>query len=240
MVQQQWFSISEVVANLKREYQKLTASMIRFWEKEGLLSPIRTPGGHRKFSIQDIKRTKIIAELRQKRYLPLSVVKHIISRLDQHPAYNLQLFDDIFRPDDYDPNFQFMNPSQAAQETGLTLDQINDIEKLGFLPSLGGDIQDKLIDKEDLQILHFIKEMVELGFTCTDFLFYVEDIKIHINNEAEFWKKARSKFNTTKDRKTIYGKLLSNSSKLRSLLYRKYGGLEIGNVLKSNSPHLEN
>ena len=234
MIQEKWFGISEVVANLKRDYQKLTKSMLRFWEKEGLISPIRTQGGHRKYSQQDVERMRIIAELRQKRYLPLSVVKHIIKRLDDDPAFYLQIFDEVFRAEDYDPSFQPLKHSQVAKETGLTIKQINEIEKLGFLPSLERGNQDRLYDEEDLQILQFIKEMVDMGFKYTDLHFYVEDIKIHIRNEAEFWKKTKTKFYTSEARKSIYRKLLTNSGKLRSLIYTKYRGLKISSVLESD------
>ena len=110
--------------------------MVRFWEKECLLSPIRTPGGHRKYSTQDIKRMRVIAELRHKRYLPLSVVKHIIGRLDQDPNYDFRIFDEIFRPEDFDVHFQLMTQSQAAEVTGLTIEQINETELVGKLPTL--------------------------------------------------------------------------------------------------------
>lgn len=226
--------ISEVVANLKREYQRLTKSMIRFWEKEGLISPNRTKGGHRKYSQRDIERMRMIAELRQKRYLPLPVVKHIIHRLDQDPTYDIQLFEDVFRPEEYDPSFQPLGLAQTAQETGLTIERINEIERLGFLPRLGEISPDRLFDEGDLQILHSIKEITEIGFSYDDLLFFVEDIKTHSRNEAEFWKKVRAKFKTTEERKKIKRNLLNTTRKMRSLIYKKYGGLEIGRVLESD------
>ena len=230
-VQENLLGIGEVVEKLKSEYHKLTKSMIRFWEKEGLISPVRTHGGHRKYSPQDIKRMKVIAELRHKRYLPISVVKHIIGRLDQDPNYDFRIFDDLFRPEYFDMHFQSLNLSEVAQETGLTKKQLYEIERLGFLPTLETAGQDRLFDQEDLHIMQLIKQVLDLGFTPTDLGFYVEDIKIHINNEGEFWKKTKKIFNSTKDRKDIYRMLLSNIGKIRSIIYKKYDGLEIGNVL---------
>ena len=227
-------SISEVVERLKREYHKLSKSMIRFWEKEGLISPTRTQGGHRKFSQQDVERMRVIAELRQKKYLPIPVVKHIIQRLDQDPTYDIQLFDEVFRPENHDDSFQPMELPQAAQETGLSMDQISEIKQLGFLPGIGENYSNRLFNEVDLQILDSLKEIIDTGFSFSDLLFFVGDIKTHIMHEAEFWKKVRRKYNKTDERKRIKRNLLNTTRKIRSLLYSKYGSLEIGKVLESD------
>ena len=229
--QEKLISIGEVVEKLSAEYQKLTKSMVRFWEKEGLISPIRTPGGHRKYSPQDLNRMKVIAELRHKRYLPISVVRHIIERIDQDPEYDYLIFDDVFRPEKFDANFHLLTMAQVSFETGLTMNQLNEIEYLGYLPSEETVTQERLFDEEDVELLHLIKNVLDLGFTLVDLEFYVEDLKNHLKNEREFWKKVTSKFGTMKDRKKIYRNLLTNTGKIRSILYRKYGGLEIGKLL---------
>jgi len=231
--QEKWSSIGEVVEKLKGEYQKLTKSMIRFWEKEELITPTRSQGGHRKYTEQDVERMKIIVDLRKKRYLPLPVVKHIIHRLDQDPTYDLQIFDEVFQPEDFDPNFQPMMRNQAAEETGLTIEQLNEVERLGFLPREEGTNPDRLFEEDDLQVLHLLKETLDLGFVLADLRFYVDDIKTHIKNEAEFWKKVRKTTSTTGGRNIIIRKLLNNTRRLRSLIYRKYGGQEIGSVLEN-------
>jgi len=185
--QEKLISIGEVVEKLNAEYQKLTKSMVRFWEKEGLISPIRTPGGHRKFSLQDIKRMKVIAELRHKRYLPISVVRHIIERIDQDPEYDYLIFDDVFRPEKFDVNFHLLTKTQVSHETGLTKNQVNEIEDLGYLPSQETVIQERLFDEEDVELFHLIKDVLDLGFTLVDLEFYVEDLRDHLRNEREFW-----------------------------------------------------
>lgn len=223
--------IGEVVEKLSNEYQKLTRSMVRFWEKEGLISPIRTSGGHRKYSLQDIKRMMLIAELRHKRYLPISVIRHIIERIEQDPAYDYRIFDDLFRPDNFDVHFNLLTKTQVADETGLSINQINMIEDMGYLPSQLPVNQDRLFDEEDIKVLHLLKDVLGFGFALADLEFYIEDLKNHLRNEREFWKKVTSKYGTTKERKEIYRKLLTNTGKIRSILYRKYGGLEIGKLL---------
>lgn len=52
--------IGEVVGRLGREFPDVTHSSLRFLEREGLISPPRTPGGHRAFRPGDIERIRKI------------------------------------------------------------------------------------------------------------------------------------------------------------------------------------
>jgi len=52
--------IGDVVAELRRGYPDVTHSSLRFLEREGLIDPVRTPGGHRLYSPADIDRIQQI------------------------------------------------------------------------------------------------------------------------------------------------------------------------------------
>lgn len=52
--------IGRVVERLQREFPDVTISSLRFLEREGLLTPSRTAGGHRLFSPQDVERIRQI------------------------------------------------------------------------------------------------------------------------------------------------------------------------------------
>ena len=52
--------IGDVVAELRRSYPDVTHSSLRFLEREGLIDPTRTPGGHRLYSRTDIERIRQI------------------------------------------------------------------------------------------------------------------------------------------------------------------------------------
>jgi DNA-binding transcriptional MerR regulator len=52
--------IGDVVAELQQTYPDVTHSSLRFLEREGLVIPSRTPGGHRLYSPQDITRIRQI------------------------------------------------------------------------------------------------------------------------------------------------------------------------------------
>lgn len=60
-------SIGEAVAELRRTYPELSASSLRFFEREGLIRPIRTPGGHRLFRPSDIARIRRIKDWQERR-----------------------------------------------------------------------------------------------------------------------------------------------------------------------------
>lgn len=52
--------IGDVVAELQQTYPDVTHSSLRFLEREGLVVPSRTPGGHRLYSQQDLERIRQI------------------------------------------------------------------------------------------------------------------------------------------------------------------------------------
>jgi MerR family transcriptional regulator, light-induced transcriptional regulator len=52
--------IGRVVAELRRAYPDVTHSSLRFLEREGLVVPTRTPGGHRLYARQDLDRVRRI------------------------------------------------------------------------------------------------------------------------------------------------------------------------------------
>lgn len=76
------YGIGEVQELLKEEFADITISKIRFLEKEGLVSPDRTPSGYRKFTKANIKQLSYILRLQREEYLPLSVIKRKIQDLE--------------------------------------------------------------------------------------------------------------------------------------------------------------
>jgi methanogenic corrinoid protein MtbC1 len=75
-------SIGDVVATLQDRYPDVTPSSLRFLEREGLLSPQRTAGGHRYYSDRDIERVARIKEW-QKQRLSLNEVRDRLAESDQ-------------------------------------------------------------------------------------------------------------------------------------------------------------
>ena len=76
------FTIGQVLSVLNLEFPELSPSKLRFLEEQGLIQPTRTPSGYRKFSEQDVSRTRVILELQRDQYLPLRVIREYLDQLD--------------------------------------------------------------------------------------------------------------------------------------------------------------
>ncbi|MFM7014126.1 MAG: MerR family transcriptional regulator [Actinomycetota bacterium] len=82
-------TIGQVLGLLNPDFPDLSPSKLRFLEEQGLIEPQRTPAGYRKFTEQDVQRTRVILELQRDQYLPLRVIRDYLEQLDQGKAPNL-------------------------------------------------------------------------------------------------------------------------------------------------------
>ena len=77
--------IGQVVAELQASYPDVTHSSLRFLEREGLIAPTRTPGGHRLFAQHDVERIRQIKTWQAQR-LSLDQIRQRLVDLDRLPA----------------------------------------------------------------------------------------------------------------------------------------------------------
>jgi DNA-binding transcriptional MerR regulator len=75
-------TIGRVIEILKTDFPDLSSSKIRFLEEQGLVNPLRTDSGYRKYSEADIERVKLILELQRDKFLPLKVIRTYLDELD--------------------------------------------------------------------------------------------------------------------------------------------------------------
>jgi DNA-binding transcriptional MerR regulator len=75
-------SIGQVLDELSQEFPDISPSKIRFLEAEGLIQPLRSSSGYRRFSSADIKRLRFILTAQRDEYLPLRVIKERLDALD--------------------------------------------------------------------------------------------------------------------------------------------------------------
>src|SRR5215213_1400697 len=68
-------SIGEVLGRLRPEFPDITISKLRFLEAEGLVEPLRTPSGYRKYSTAHLDQLRFILAAQRDRYLPLKVIR---------------------------------------------------------------------------------------------------------------------------------------------------------------------
>jgi DNA-binding transcriptional MerR regulator len=75
-------SIGQVLARLSPEFPSLTSSKLRFLEVQGIVTPVRTESGYRKFSPADLERLRLALTLQRDHYLPLSVIRDYLGDVD--------------------------------------------------------------------------------------------------------------------------------------------------------------
>jgi len=74
--------IGAVIDELQRDYPTLSHSTLRFFEREGLVTPARTAGGHRLYSAADVQRIHDIKRWQQDR-LSISEIQDRLKLRDQ-------------------------------------------------------------------------------------------------------------------------------------------------------------
>lgn len=73
--------IGQVVAELQGVYPDVTHSSVRFLEREGLVTPARTPGGHRLYAPHDVQRIRQIKTWQAQR-LSLEEIRRRLAALE--------------------------------------------------------------------------------------------------------------------------------------------------------------
>lgn len=79
------FAIGDAVRSLQSVYPDVSHSSLRFLEREGLLQPVRTAGGHRLYRERDLDRVRAIKAW-QSEHRSLSEIRERLARLDALPA----------------------------------------------------------------------------------------------------------------------------------------------------------
>lgn len=103
-------SIGAVLDLLRPDFPDVTISKIRFLESEGLVTPMRTASGYRRFTAYDCARLRFILTAQRDQYLPLKVIK---AQLDAQPDGELP------QPGSAYPVPRLV-PVEAAAEGGAT------------------------------------------------------------------------------------------------------------------------
>lgn len=74
--------VSDVLRIIGNEFATLTPSKLRFFDKQGLVSPSRTASGYRQYSAADVERLRFVLREQRDHYRPLSVIQQSLAQLD--------------------------------------------------------------------------------------------------------------------------------------------------------------
>ena len=81
--------IGALLRRLQPQFPELTASKVRFLEDQGLVHPLRSASGYRKYSHEDVARLETVLTLQRERYLPLRVIRDRLDR-GEDPAQDTE------------------------------------------------------------------------------------------------------------------------------------------------------
>ncbi|MEO0270981.1 MAG: MerR family transcriptional regulator [candidate division WOR-3 bacterium] len=123
-------TIGEVIEYLKKYFDKVSESKLRYYEKEGLILPKRTKGGHRLYCLESVKILRLILEMREKYRMSLPEVKSFLSRIKKDKSL-LLLFEEIVKYSDL--TFERVDLSELERKYKFSKDHIKKLEKIGLI-----------------------------------------------------------------------------------------------------------
>ena len=164
------YTIQEVVSRLEGEFP-LTASNLRYWEKQGLLEPRRTEGGHRLFDDDDLARIRLIKRLQSKRAFSLSTVRRYlrsglsVDEISRH----LDETEWLYRPLGYQQDFVPMDLPTLLAHTGLTAADVSALEEHELLGPFNEGDSVQLYDEDAVRMAELTAKFQAFGLEPADF-----------------------------------------------------------------------
>ncbi len=191
-----YHTISETVALLQTEFSNITPSNLRFLEREGLVEPQRTQGGHRLYSDQDVARIRLIKRLQAQRYYPLEIIRHMLVKLERAKDVEAEMafLESLYAPLTYDPEFVPLSQEQLAERSGMSVSDIARLEEMGLLFSHTNGNSHRYFDEDDLKVAGAVAHEVRLGASVDDFAAYAAAMRTLVQEEISlFYKLAGGK-----------------------------------------------
>ncbi|HCC78533.1 MAG: hypothetical protein A2X25_09455 [Chloroflexi bacterium GWB2_49_20] len=170
MTESKFYTISQTLAQLQTEFPDLTLSSLRFLEKEGMLQPHRTQGGHRLYSDEEIARIRLIKRLQSQRYYPLETIRHMLGKLEHTKDIEgeMAFLESLYTPLSYDPDYKPLSREQLSERTGLSPADILRLEEMGLLfPYANG--AGLRHDEDDLKTAELVARELKLNAIMDDF-----------------------------------------------------------------------
>lgn len=158
------YTIQGVVTLLQGEFP-ITASNLRYWEKQGLLQPERTEGGHRVYDDEDVARIRLIKSLQSKRVYSIDAIRRYMQsglsteEIARHLAGNEWLYRSLSYTSDFVP----VDLGTLLDRTGLSARAVSDMEERGLLGPINPEDTVRLYDEDGLRLAEMIGWFGRLG-----------------------------------------------------------------------------
>jgi DNA-binding transcriptional MerR regulator len=178
-------TIAENLMKISRlsEITGVARDAIHFYIREGLLpAPIKTKKNMAYYDESYVERIKLIKELQTKRFLPLQVIKKILTEgkgkigVDELKTI-LELDGRLFQNMETTPEFEPLTPEELADRTGLSLEEIETLKELEVL--VPDERSGQEIFREDgIRIAEVWSKLRQIGYT-EERGFSADLIKVH-------------------------------------------------------------
>ncbi len=184
-----YLTIGKVVKKLQERYPDLSISKVRYLQDEGLLNPSRTPSGYRLYSQRDVHRLETILYLQKSRFLPLSVIKEELDRMEsgQPAASAPPLAESVSLPPDDEETAGKLHPIDRMPElVGATVSFVRQLSEAGVIQLTRSPHGRDLVDGRDFPLIRVCDELRHFGIGPKNLRQYV----IAANRESAMFEQA--------------------------------------------------
>lgn len=123
-----YLSIGQVLARLTPEFTDLSASKLRYLEVQGIVTPLRTESGYRKFSPLDVDRLRTALTLQRDHYMPLARIREYLDEQHGGTAAPSAPASIVTAPRRY-------RREELLQASGAPATLLNDAVRAGLIPA---------------------------------------------------------------------------------------------------------
>lgn len=157
--------IGETVSSLRADFPDVSVSKIRFLEAEGLVMPLRTPSGYRKYTPAHVERIRYVLTMQRDHYLPLKVIADHLDALDRGltPPEPTSATPTASAPETSDVDLQSLDTgvrlrrAELCRESGLNESDVSSAIEAGLL----ADSVEYSLD--DVEIARALQSLVACG-----------------------------------------------------------------------------
>jgi len=155
----------------------VSTQTIHYYLREGLLiSPVKTAPNMAYYDPGYVDDIRLIKELQEKRFLPLSVIKLVLNAKRQgkhmNDIQNMTLtLEDIFRPTGLDEKIEQVSLMEAVVMTGLSVETLESLGEMDILMPVTTP-EGKRYDGLDVHIARAVKKLLDLGLAVADLDFF--------------------------------------------------------------------
>ncbi len=151
---------------------------IRYYTQQGLLPSPKLQGRIGYYNSRHLERLKLIKELQEKRFLPLSVIHSVIRHFERGADLETMLapLDIVYQPRWDAAEQREFTRAELAKEAGVDLSVVDAAEDMGFLFPLRRG-RERRYTPDDVQMLGVARQWLDLGIPSTLGRLYRESLE---------------------------------------------------------------